>query len=120
MGVVKCLLLKYSKASLTRHLYEDRVQREAKISKQWKATQLTTKVEQIVDFNTRFAGQSNNFGLGHGVYNRSPSTSEHRNLCTKAVSVLEEQKDLGHSMSLHMQGLWSQWFEHTCPLDFLE
>ena len=75
MGVVKCLLLKHAKDPNIRQLYDDRVKREAHLDN-WRATHLTTKVEQIVDFNTKFGGQSNRLGLGNNQYNYNPSPSE--------------------------------------------
>ena len=117
MGVVKCLLLKHSKDPNVRQLYDDRVKREARLAN-WRATRLTTEVEQIVDFNIKFAGQSNRLGLGHNQYNYSLSPSEYRKFCTKAVSDLENSKQWSHAHSLGMQGLWTKWFNNTHCLDF--
>ena len=117
MGVVKCLLLKHSKDPNVRQLYDDRVKREARLAN-WRATRLTTEVEQIVDFNIKFAGQSNRLGLGHNQYNYSASPPEYRKLCTKAVSDLENSKQWSHAHSLGMQGLWTKWFNNTHCLDF--
>jgi hypothetical protein len=117
MGVVKCLLLKHAKDPNIRQLYDDRVKREAHLDN-WRATRLTTEVEQIVDFNTKFGGQSNRLGLGNNQYNYNPSPSEYRKTCTKAVSDLENNKQWSHSHNLDMQGLWTKWFNNTHCLDF--
>lgn len=117
MGVVKCLLLKHSKDPNIRQLYSDRVKREAPLAN-WRASQLTTEVEQIVDFNIKFSGQSNRLGLGHNTFNHNPTTSEYRKLCTKVVSDLDICQQWAHSHSLGMQGLWTSWFNNTLGLDF--
>ena len=117
MNVIKCLLLKNSDDEDIKNIYARRVEREANLST-WKATQETTEAEQIVKHNLCFAGQTHRRGLGNGYYKTDVSASEYRNLCTQAISAAETEKYWAHATSLNMQGIWTQWFEHTNPLDF--
>ena len=117
MNVVKCLLLKNSDDQDIKNIYDLRVKREASLST-WKATQETTEVEQIVKHNLRFAGQTHRLGLGNNCYKTCISTTEHRKLCTQAISKAETEKYWAHATSLNLQGIWTKWFEHTNPLDF--
>lgn len=117
MNVVKCLLLKNSEDEDIRNIYHRRVERESKIST-WKATKETTKVEQVINHRFRFAGQTHRQGLGNDYYKSDISTSEYRKLCTQSISELETEKYWAHAVSLNLQGIWTEWFEHTNPLDF--
>lgn len=118
MGVIKCLLLKHSKDANVHQIYDARVNREANFDTEWRATRQTTELERVVNFNQQFQGQTHRLGLGNDVYNHNPTTAEYRGLCTDALSKLEAEKEWAHSVSLGMQGIWSQWFDNTRPLDF--
>ena len=117
MNIVKCLLLKNSDDKDIRDIYNRRVERESKLST-WKATQETTKVEQAVNHRLRFVGQTHRKGLGHGCYKSDISASEYRKLCTQTISDIESEKYWARAFSLNLQGIWTEWFEHTNPLDF--
>ena len=118
MGVIKCLLLKQSKDLNVREIYKIREEREANFNIEWRASKFATEVESIVKHNMRFSGQQHRIGLGNGTYNVNPSKPAFRKMCSTAISNMETEKLWSHSHTLAMQGLWSQWFELTLPLDF--
>ena len=118
MGVVKSMLLKHSADANVRHLYQDREKRESKFKTVWRASQLTTTVENSAIFSSRFKGQTNLNGLGHNRYNNNLSVAELRRLSSHTVSSLVDEELWSHSHTLAMHGLWTTWFEHTRPLDF--
>lgn len=118
MGVIKCLLLNQSNDANVRELYELRAKREASFERCWRATQETTQAISIVKHNQRFAGQTHRMGLGNGRYIHDPSKTDLRKLATQTIFQIESEEQECHSLSLPMQGLWTTWAEHTCPLDF--
>ena len=118
MGVIKCLLLNQSNDANVRELYELRAKREASFERCWRATQETTQAISIVKHNQRFAGQTHRMGLGNGHYIHDPSKTGLRKLATQTIFQIESEEQECHSLSLPMQGLWTTWAEHTCPLDF--
>ena len=119
MGVTKCSLLKNSKDSDIRLIYQAREERKAKeTGRVWSSTRSLTEAESIVTHNTRFAGQTNKQGLGSGNYNHNPTLAETRKLCSNTIMQTKQEQFWSHSHSLSMQGLWTHWAEHTLPLDF--
>ena len=118
MQLIKCQLLQNSKDPTIRELYKNRENLNAKLSRVWKATNVSKKVNAEVDLNLKFPSQQGNQGLGFGLYNPHPSHSERRELVkSKANSFLQESY-LAHSVSLNQQSVWLQWSENTIPFDF--
>jgi hypothetical protein len=117
MGVIKCLLLKHSEDPDICQIYEKRAKHEANL-RTWRASQETTKVEQIVEHKIRFAGQTDRLGLGNGCYEFDLSNESHRQMCTQAIMDCESEKYWSHAHTLSMQGIWTTWAEHVHPLDY--
>ena len=55
---------------------------------------------------------------GNGHYIHDPSKTGLHKLATQSIFQIESEEQECHSLSLPMQGLWTTWAEHTCPLDF--
>lgn len=117
MNVTKCLLLKHSDDKDIKDIYNHRAKREESLST-WKGTKETSDIELMVDHKLRFAGQTHRLGLGNNCYKADLSPVEYRKLCTSTISENETEKYWAHAHGLNLQGIWSQWFEHTNPLDF--
>ena len=118
MQLIKCQLLQNSKDPTIRELYKKSENLNAKLSRVWKATNVSKKVNAEVDLNLKFPSQQGHQGLGFGLYNPHPSHSERRELVkSKANSFLQESY-LAHSVSLKQQSVWLQWSENTIPFDF--
>jgi len=63
-----------------------RANKNAKISKLWKATNLLKVDNAKVELNQKFPAQNSNQGIGFGSFNSNPTKIEKRNLITKKAS----------------------------------
>jgi len=110
--------------SIITHIYNDicifhvRADKNAKLSKVWKATNLSRVVNAEVELNLKFPTQNNNQGIGFGSFNPNPTKIEKRKLITKKDFSFSEQKRIAHSLSLKRQSVWLQWSENTIPFGF--
>ena len=66
MQLIKCELLQNSIDSTVQKLYHVRADKNAKLSKVWKATNLSRVVNAEVELNLKFPTQNSNQGIGFG------------------------------------------------------
>ena len=81
-------------------LYKIREQKNSKLNRVWKATQLCQTVNAEVTLNLKFPGQNSTQGIGFGNFNPNPTAAERRKLITAKAFSFSEQKRLNHSLSL--------------------
>ena len=108
MQIVKCHLLKYSKDPDIATLYHSRENHYKHHNTIWRATQLFSKVENMVDHDMKFPSVSpgDRRGLGHGIFVMPDDTnSQHRKLCVAAAKKLEVESHMAHATSLAMRGV---------------
>ena len=70
--LIKCELLQNSIYLTVQKLYHIRADKNAKLSKVWKATNLPRVADAKVDTNRKFPTQNNNKGIGFGNVNPNP------------------------------------------------
>jgi len=91
MQLIKCTLLQNSVDSDIQQLYKMREQKNPKLNRVWKATQLCQTVNAEVTLNLKFPGQNSTQGIGFGNFNPNPTAAERRKLITeKAFSFSEK------------------------------
>jgi hypothetical protein len=108
MQLIKCELLQNSIDPTVKKLYFVRADKSAKLSKVWKATNLSRVVNAEVELNLKFPAQNSNQGIGFGSFNPNPTKLEKRKLITKTACSLSEQKRIAYSLCLKRQGAWLQ------------
>ena len=118
LQVCKCMLLENSIDPNIRSLYAHKAEKEKMLAKCWRASKFTTKVKSMAKHRIQFPYQSNNLGLGWGVYNPKPAPSEFRKMVTAEVHTLENERFMSHAVSLPLQGTWTNWVELGEPFDF--
>lgn len=120
LQVIKLHLVKHSPDPHVAALYNMRRIREESHLKTWRPTQLLEKVCEMTDFDLKFqhATVGDRRGLGHGLFTqRSVSAPSHRELCTRNVQRLADEKLEAHAVDLGMQGSWLGWEEGVFPFD---
>ena len=120
LQVIKLHLVKYSPDPHVAALYDMRRRREEKQMKIWRPTRFLEKVCAMADFDLKFqqAAAGDRRGLGHGIFTQSKvGASTHRELCTKNVQRLADEKLKAHAVGLGMQGSWLGWEEGVFPFD---
>ena len=106
--LIKCELLQNSIDLTVQKLYHVRADKNAKLSKVWKATNVSRVVNAEVELNLKFPTQNSNQGIGFGNFNPNPTKIEKRKLVTKTAFSFSEQKRIAHSLSLKRQCAWLQ------------
>ena len=82
MQLLKCELLRTSKANTIQELYKTREAINAKLTRVWKASKLSTSVNAEVELNLKFPTQDGHQGIGFGNFDPKPSVSKQRHLVT--------------------------------------
>ena len=118
MQLIKCALLQSSVDLTVQKLNNVRAEKNAKLVRVWKASNLSRVASAEVDLNLKFPTQNSNQGIGFGNFNPHPTKSEKRKLITTKAFSFSQQKKIAHAMSLKRQGNWLQWSEDTLPFDF--
>ena len=119
LQVIKMHILKHSSDPHVAGLYEMRRKREQSQSI-WRPTRLLEKVHAMSDFDLKFqhATTGDRRGLGHGIFTQSKvSQSSHRELCTRNVQRLADERHEAHSVGLDLQGSWLSWEQGVFPFD---
>jgi len=117
MQLIKCQLLENSIDPDVRSLFKAKSEREEKLSRVWRGTQLNVTVNKEVDLQLRFPTQAGRQGLGAGNYNPNPSAQEKRKLSSTTARKLMEEKYIIHTHDLARQSVWMQWQAQTMPFD---
>ena len=117
MQLVKCELLCTSKDNTIQELYKTREAINAKLTRVWKASKLSTSVNAEVELNLKFPTQDGNQGIGFGNFDPKPSASKRRHLVTSKAATIIEESHVIHALSLKQQSVWLQWTETAEPFD---
>ena len=87
MQLIKCELLQSSVDLTVQKLYNVRAEKNAKLVRVWKASNLSRVASAEVDLNLKFPTQNSNQGIGFGNFKPYLTKSEKRKLITtKAFS----------------------------------
>ena len=85
----------------------------------WAAPNELAKLQEVVEHDLRFAGQTGRAGLGSNKadpYIANPSVEQLRAKIAGALHAEHEQKHLQHAACLVQQGVWTHW-ENVIPFD---
>ena len=120
LQVIKMHLVKHSPDPHVSALYDMRCKREEAHEKTWRPTRLLEKVCSMTDFDLKFqhSVSGDKRGLGHGLF--APSKVDvptHRELCTRNVQRLADERLEAHAIGLGMQGVWLSWEQGVFPFD---
>ena len=114
--LIKCHLIKHSSDAVLRETYQIRENRFSKKSDIWRPTQELNHIEDQVNFEVKFkTGPDQAYvkhqGLGSGKSTRKVHLSkrEHRQQVSAVVSRRQEEEMRAHTVSLGMQGKWTEW-----------
>ena len=105
MQLVKCELLRHSKDPVIQKLFKTREQLNAKMSRVWKATNVSLIANAEVELNLKFPSQQGQWGIGFGNFNPVPTLAEKRKLVTTKAAEYSQEKLDSHSISLKQQSV---------------
>ena len=119
LQLVKCCLLENSNDPKIRSIYGVRAERVKNHASRWVAPNELAKLQQVVEHDLRFAGQTGRAGLGANKvdpYIAKPTIKQIREKVTSALRSEHEEKHLQHAACLVRQGVWTHW-ENVIPFD---
>ena len=122
MQFIKCSLLEHSPDNDVRQMYSHLEAKHASMTRVWKATNAFRPVENEVDLDLKFPGQTGcrqtgRQGLGSGNFNSNPSKTEKRKLVISNLFRHEQEKALSHTHGLSLHSVWIKWADSTIPFD---
>ena len=121
MQISKCHIIKHAPGhspGLSSSLYLRRLERERKIVRRWKPCTALEDAEANLEFEIKFAGQTDRVGLGaRERYKRNLTTKEKRKRLLHGVRKTADDKATIHSMKLAQQGTWTKWVSDVLPPD---
>ena len=109
MQIVKWDLLSHSKDPTVLQLCKLREQRNASLSRVWKATNAISEAKAQVELEIKFPSQSTRQGLGFGKFNPNPSAAQKRKMITSKALSISDESLLTHTHSLKRQSVWLKW-----------
>ena len=119
MQICKFHIIKHSSEgppNASAKLYLRRLERERKMTKKWKPCPELEETEAKLDFEIKFAGQTDRAGLGsRDRYRRNPTLKEKRKRLMDGIKHAAEAKATLHSLSLTQQGSWTRWIDDVNP-----
>lgn len=115
--LVKAQLLKHSVDESVRKVWQAKEDKEAKMTRCFKVSQLSMAAAAQVKFDLQFPRQVGRQGLGHGNYKANRSIAEVRKLVSKTAHDFAEEKRMAHAHELAQQGAWTKWCDAVVPAD---
>lgn len=115
--LVKSQLLKNSADESVRNVFQAKTDKEDKMTRHFKASQLCTIASAQVKLNLQYPTQVGLQGLGNGNYNIEHTKAEVRKLVSVTAHSFAEEKRLMHAQELAIQGIWTTWSECVAPTD---
>ena len=116
MQLVKCCLLENSSDKYVRAIYEAKRGRVMNFARRWSAAQERVQLDAAVEYDTRFATQSDKSGLGSGNSIAKPSIKEIRKKVSTTLGEQIEANHVLHASCLTRQGVWTHW-NRILPFD---
>jgi len=121
MQVIKCHLIKHRReggSGILQEQYAIRLGQEQAFTRRWKPSPVLEAAEAKVNFDQKFAGQSNREGLGFSPkYKRNLTVAEKRGRAVETASLDHKKEAEIHTMSLTRQGDVTKWGEDVTPYD---
>ena len=115
--LVKTQLLKYSVDGDVRKVWQAKEDKEAKMKRHFKASQLGRVAEAQVKLDLQYPSQNGRQGLGHGNYKVDRTKAEVRKLVSTTAHAFAEQQRMAHAHELAHQGTWTNWYDLVAPAD---
>jgi hypothetical protein len=115
--LVKTQLLKYSVDESVRKVWQAKEDKEAKLKRHFKASQLGTVAASQVKLDLQYPRQDGRQGLGHGNFKADHTKAEVRKLVSVTAHAFAEEKRMAHAHELAHQGAWTNWYNCVAPAD---
>jgi hypothetical protein len=100
-----------------RKVWQAKEDKEAKMTRHFKASQLGTVAAAQVKLDLQYPRQDGRQGLGHGNYKADHTKAEERKLVSITAHSFAEEKRMAHAHGLAQQGAWTNWYDSVAPAD---
>jgi hypothetical protein len=117
LQLIKGQLLQHSVDQDVRKVWKAKSDKEAKMTRHFKASQLYKTAAAQVKLDLLFPTQDGRQGLGNGNFKGEHTTAETRKLVSNTARGFAEDKRIHHAQNLAQQGAWTAWQDGIIPFD---